>query len=429
MKIRLIKSKDNFIVKVIYYITLIIALFLSTPYLSRNCTQIMLLLVFGWSISVIALFFIKGIRIKQIRLSILLIIWISIIIFYRVIGKSSASLGNYYEVILFYFSFFVMLIADSYFSQLLKKRLAICIIIFISLNLVHNIYLNSLYPYASTVIMTPDGASLLSTNVGSTSFSTMIYIFIGIMLILYFNIKSFTFKIFSLVTVILACYLILFQHARATSTILTMLLLGGLLIDRLLIKFHKNEKFIMKIGLLFILCICLIPFLNIIIDKIDNERLASRIEWFRNLLTGNLSIGIIDQNSLSTRLYLIQATIKTFFTSTSNFLFGVGYNLTETKSIQQMLAITGVGYHSELIDVLGTYGIIGGYFLYSILYQYWKMIKIGLSKRNIQQYKAIYTGFIIYCSFNLAFHGEIAVSILLLLPFSKYLLSDFRQES
>lgn len=421
--------KESIFLKLLYLLTIVVALFIVTPYMYRNMTRQLYVVIALW---VIVAFFVRistGIKLRYTKLLVLVSIWCLWMVLLRAIGYSQASLGNYFNILMFYFLFYVMATIETYMSDKRKKNLIICISILIVFNLINNIILNIKYEYASTLIFTSNGSMYLQTNIGATNFSAMIFLFCGILMVFFLNKKGIIGKMVCLMLIFSSCYLIFYQHARATATMLTIIMILLLVLERTIKSKSKHTKLMIRVVILILLITILMPVLKVIIELIGNDRLLERFNSILNFINGSESIQITGGDSLATRLYLALTSLKTFISNPINFLIGVGYNLVTASTMYDMLEQTGVGYHAELIDVFGTYGIIGAYFVFSILKEFWKIIDSKLLDERLKsQMKIIYGAFITFSIVNVSFRAEIGIVIIIILPYIPLLIIDKSQK-
>lgn len=405
--------------KALGYLTIIFSIFVITPYFTRT--------IFGpfyFLCMLIGLIFVLLVlkysgTLKHSNYILRLLLWIFILISYHIVGYSTSSLGNNYGLIKFYLILLIECFIESYCSEKMKRYVVIALLLTMFVNIVSNMGLLTANKDASTLIMTYNN-EFLSTNVGGTGFISMVMIFSLIMLSLFFHKERF--KVLFLVSYLLSVYLIIVLYARATASLLLLFFSLIIIVNKLSAKVGNRFRFFIKITASIGMVIIGFNLISFIANYFGIDRLANRLNWVQKVFNNSLEIGIIGDNSLSTRLYLIGMTLKTFFSSPLNFIFGVGDNLRTTKSITEMLTLTGVGYHSDLIDILGTNGIIGGYFLFSILFQFYVLyIKQTWVSEKDNYTKIIYIAFIVYSFLNRSMGGEIGAVVLLVLPNLRFL--------
>ena len=419
-------SKKLF-VKIQYILDLLFIVLSATPILLRNYSRVIIMLMILWGISAF-LILLTGKKIKHIKLFLMNTIWIIWFFFLFAIGHSKAPIGSYFYVVVFYFYIYVMIFADTYFSEKMLHYMVVFTVIVIVANLVDNIYLCAVNEHASTLVMTniKIGSYYKTLNIGATNFSAMIYLFASIALVYFFHVKKNIEKAVFAIIIVLSIYLISFQHARATSSFLLLLTIFFIMYSQIVSKYHiSRSQRILLVTFFFLLGYALlVPSLNLMDTILDNDRMHARIDAVITVLQGNVNVSL-ETNTLERRFYLIHATFDTFFSNIRNLLFGVGYDLVPTNSIQEMITTMGVGYHSELFDVFGCYGLVGAYFVYGIIFGYRKILKRKFNSKNCVAFNYVYWGFILFSFMNIAFCPEIGLIVFVLLPFAPYL--DLKQ--
>lgn len=410
----------NIFVRISFYIIMLLSIFISSPYLYRNYNKIIILILMILICVGILVRISTGIKLKYVKLNILVLWWCFWIIFLKIIGFSTASLGNYIGQIIFFGMFTIMSFVDTYFDRVRKDKLFKFITTIIVVNLIHNIILNTQNEYLSTIIFTSEGAELLNTNLGATTFSAMILIFCGIMFALFFQQKN-NFNKFVLVIIVLLCGdLIINKQSRATGTILLVVMMLFIFFEQ---KLNLNEGYrrvLFYLFLLIVMSVVLIPVLEFISSHISNDRINERLMSLITFLKNEGTVSISGQDSFATRLFLIKSSLTTFVSSFKNIILGEGYNIATYSTMNDMISHTGIGYHSELIDILGVYGLIGGITIFMILKEYFKVLKYKFKKSNIDnEINVVYFTFIVFSFSNVSFTAELGLTAVLLLSLTK----------
>lgn len=147
--------------------------------------------------------------------------------------------------------------------------------------------------------------------------------------------------------------------------------------------------------------------INVLIDLIDNERITERLMVFSS------SESMSDSHTLMAREDLWRVSLKSWLRDPGSFLFGIGDHNWEAFS---STAASGVGNHSDIVDVLARYGIIGGVILFSSIIIYYKYL---MKKYGTIYRWEIFSFFVILIlmGFTKKFvAGEPAIVLFLLLP-------------
>lgn len=397
--------------------TILMLICVSTPYFTRNLSPyliIFLMIFWGFSSMLISITRKKIMDLKVSAIALNIIIWISWILMYRLVGISSAAWGNYYKQIFFFFFIFVGQFYINFMGKDYCERLLNVVFLVSMFNIVQNIYLLCLYPNASVEL---NYSSLYNeTNIGGTMFSFYTVLMAGLILMIFKN-KSKT-KLICIIAFFL-CAVYIFLAARATAIIMlsiTIFLYGYF---RFMSKRVKMERILYFISML-LLCFLGWKFaplvLEFISNRVDNARITDRLMAVANLLAGNLTQ---DDIALVGRIDLYFLSVSTFLENIKNFIFGVGYHTTENLTSSWYYSI-GVGGHSEFLDLAARYGLIGIILIANILRLFYKSIT---KHKNFNCYyvaKVIFMIFIFYSFVNNSFDPSIGMLLFLALPINIY---------
>ncbi len=149
------------------------------------------------------------------------------------------------------------------------------------------------------------------------------------------------------------------------------------------------------------------------ISIIDSDRITSRLEIF----TSSGDVG--ESSTLMSREHLWLVSINSWLQDPLTFLFGIGdHDWVQLGSEEK----SGIGNHSDILDVLARYGILGASVFYSsiiVYYKYLKRIYGGLYKWEIVSFMIT----ILMMGLTKRFiSGEVAIIYFILFPLSlKYL--------
>lgn len=260
----------------------------------------------------------------------------------------------------FLFSIFItMYCYENMESKELRWLLAIIIFIAFS-NILYNSIFCTLNPFAASEARNDFG--LREMNIGSTKFSHFALSFFILTLCGFLEYEKKWLRILFIALAILSAYYIIYCGQR--MTVVLFLLISTLIF--IISKFSKNIRlYIVIVG---ILAIIVSNNLNSILSglsaNIESERLLYRINSLNET-----SIYGIDDDSFSGRVYYYKMSLQTFFSGVWNFLFGVGYHEADIFHKSSI----GIGGHSQIIDILAMYGVLGAMMIFYILqktYQY-----------------------------------------------------------
>ncbi|WP_025725312.1 hypothetical protein [Acholeplasma granularum] len=389
-----IKLKDKLIISIIILFMIIV----NTPYLYRQLpSEIFVFMTFFVTVIIILNNIKQKIPLKIIYLIFLTSAWILYQLSYKAIGLSTANIGNYIDVIVFYLYLFWYLLYIKLLPNFTKKKIFTIYSIVIFINLISNIYLSFQHPIGSLLIDTPDGNYLKLTNIGGLSFATNIMIFS----LVYFDrlIKQRGTLLINLGVYLVSIYYLLFVSQRATQMIFSLLYVA-LITSIFLIK-KKN------IMVFLITFLTVIIFATIFNSFIPPERLLLRFEDLIEFIQSGFKVE--KDSTFYFRLYLIQNSLINYTSTIKNVILGTGLHYFTTWEEQ---VNAGLGLHSEVIDTLTVYGIIGFTLCFTIVKNYYKKILDNKSK-------VLFLFIVFYAIFNKIVFSIIGMSIFIVINISQ----------
>lgn len=343
-----------------YLITIIFIVWCITPILQRNIHPLLLLIiVIIWFVSVVLLGYKFKLKIKPIILAVVCFITILIMQYFRV--RPVTSLGNLLTAILAFYPIFIFYYIrknTKYNIDVLKGILGLIILV-TAFNAVHNIFLLIGDPTASKYLGGSVEIAMTTyqiTNVATPPFVAFTILLFPIFWYYFENRKGFQ-KLFYL---LIALVTIIFAYLAASSLALIALSIEIVMLLVFKIKNGYNRLFLVMfiIGLLLLTIIAREPLGQMLVSlsyDVDNYFYSQRIGE-----VGHAMMGISHEGSFSARMQDTYISIKSFMRSP---LWGVGFYF--SQNINQ----TGIGMHSQIIDDLARYGLIGfgllGYIYYS----------------------------------------------------------------
>lgn len=319
-------------------------------------------------------------------------------------------------------------VARHYNVKELKLLLTFIAIVFFA-NLFYNIGLWNVMPEVfeeqeSTEVSIQYGIMM---NLADTQFVAVCMFAIGVAFMLFINTTVFWGRIFYVSIGIVCGFFILFVNSRAT----TALLLGVMILGMIMALFepHKiNVKpYYFKTSLLLIIVgsFIAVPLLIWIFQNTESVRMAERLEDLISFSQSRGDTNSLSEGSMSQRLALAKTSLNTFFSSPLNMLIGIGDH---TVSFGMDLHKSGIGGHSEFIDILARYGILGASIFVGIIKSYYKSLKSLSSDRSIIKYvNIIFFVFIIYGFLNLVFLPTFELFLFIVFPSIIKIISVKRQ--
>ena len=296
---------------------------------------------------------------RKITLSwkLLIVIWLCYEILLRLINFSTSAWGNYAVHILY---FFPVLVFGTYRTRISEKEKSfIWTVYFLSilLNVISNVFVLIRYPQYNLMLNYAEiynGISLQKLNLGNTMFAYLIMLFA----LCCFYFVCFGRKKYIVPLILSVAYV--FMSSKTTAMLL--MLFGFLIIfqKKMANRIRRGQRIaIVAIGAVLII-IAIKVGLPLLANSIDNSYIQERLMAIANGDYGS---------EYFSRIELAMLSLKTF---ASHPFFGVGYeliNLTSTGAYS-----TGIGHHSEIIDLLGRYGLIGAIFNVLIYFGFYKYV-------------------------------------------------------
>lgn len=356
----------------IYFIAFFLtALICSTPFLGIPLLIVVLLLI-SLMLLVINTSYLRLNR----ALFLSVILYSLLIVFYRVADISDAAWGRY--AIYLYLNVQILmlpLIRPKFLLQMNNMVLWISLAVMLA-NVSWNIIIISMNPLFNEKRIYFDEEILNSLNVGSSSFFSFTLMLFIVCFFVYLNCKERIVKRIMLVSsVIISVYIVgfcfkasvvllwftsavLLMYAKKFKNIITLMIImiGIIILGYYFITSYNNEV------------------VRFIVSNSPSERLTVR-------LVGLVSPDSIyaSTTSFEAREDLWRSSLNTWLANLTNFLFGIGDHWGDIER--------GIGQHSDFIDSLGKYGLLGGLILFFMFKKAFNYI-IGLydDKYRVQLY-------------------------------------------
>lgn len=395
-------------------IFLLIALVFCTPLLTKGSYVLLVCLIGGFYI-------LRHLNLlsKQQNVSLYhAIVFFLIIIFgYRLIGYSDAAWGNYLNQLSFYFCMLFMVLFQK--GGQTRKLFLWLIFAILVYNIVDNIILGYLYPEINYARLYQDEEFLASINAGGPSFYMLIMFVFNICFFSFLNCKHKKLKITLLIILVLAAvYVLGFCYKGIT----VLFLLISPFVIYMAKRTKRRQSFVVVLGVLFLITIALVEIfseslIEFIKEYSPNERLTVRLVTL-------IDDSDVEANTFTvtgrTRLYML--SIETWLSSLPNFLIGIG-----DHRVQFGAAKTGISQHSDLLDILPIYGLVGLLFIYTIFKNAFKIIISYFDNDLRFQVSIILMLFVMYGTVEKIFNPAAGIVIFLLLPLSKVLVNKNQQ--
>lgn len=344
-------KKINVFVFLLYIICAI------TPSLGLSfCFPLMLI----WGVTAISSF---KLRVQK-DWRLVVVLWLGYSILLRIVGFSTATWGNYGMYVLYFFPLLVFSVYYRIHDEETNRRILNFISIVTLVNLVYNIIMLYMYPHANQSLNYSDVYT--DTNIGNTMFTALMLP----ISILWVGKAIYSKKVYWVLAISSLIYFIL---ASKTVPLVCYIFFAFLIVLMKLIG--EEKKSLGKFLIIIIVTVVLLsykPILGKLAEILDDPYVSTRLNA---IIEGDYS------STYLTRIYLMKLSFDTFM---SHPLFGVGYVKVEYGMDNYINA--GIGHHSELVDHLGRYGIVGMIFYLFIYLGYWRMtreISVNRNKRLV----------------------------------------------
>jgi len=212
-------------------------------------------------------------------------------------------------------------------------------------------------------------------------------------------------------------YYMLFQNTRGTAILLLVVEIAGFLLAYFEPKRLRNRKsyyFFMGATLAILTVVLFVPIIELILSNLQSERLASRMNDLIDFRQSGGDADQLNRGSFSERLLLARTSLNSFLSSPLSILIGIGDH---TQTFGGDLVKSGVGGHSEFIDVAARYGLVGIFVFVKILKYYYQLLKRLSKNREVWKYVSVVFFIIILTGiFNNVFNPKQLLFLYIVFP-------------
>lgn len=356
----------------------------------------------------------KGYRQNQ-SLVMCVYIYIFVCISYRLLEISDASIGVYAK----HFSFFMPILLMP-----LVKRLTIAqcrwifwlIVLVVLVNIADNIRLCILYPKLWLVVNRDIlSVEMMDTmiNIGGSVFYNGIYFFFTICFFCFLNSRQKKVRYLMFGCVLLSAVYIFVFCLKASIILFTCMSAYLLYYAK---RNIKMSVFIWRLAIPSLLVLFFIVlFSDIIIEWISYFFHADRLSQRLIYIVDPDSADSMADNTVNARAKLWLVSINSWLDNPVSFIFGIGdHRVVEGQAAAQ----TGLSQHSDFLDSLGRYGLIGLFLLTAIFKMSFTYMMSFFEKKYKLQLLVIVMLFVMFGFTKGVFKPDIACSLFILLPMS-----------
>lgn len=346
-------SRNTFFV----FLVIVASLFHLTPLLYENYKLIIIAL---WLLSMVYFVFSNKRKASSElkKMCVFGICYIVMGLIYSLVGISSGKIMRDMLFSLFVFPMMLLVLMDAKVTKYNVRLLFHVIAIIGAINIIDNIRLSFLYPGITTMTEdTLEKLGLTGFNVGGSPFISMATFYLAIVMIAFLYAKDMVDKFLFLFYAIIAFVFVVFFSFKASSLIYAILIVGIMFVVN---SAKRPVKAAVAIGIIGGMSLIFIdPIIHLLISIIDNPRVGSRL-----LIFTEEGDAYGNANSINSRIDLWFLSLRTWLDTPSNFLFGIGEH---SRNDFLRTDLSGIGNHSDFLDILAKYGIIGGIILFNIL--------------------------------------------------------------
>lgn len=301
-----------------------------------------------------------------------------------------------------------------------EKSVLLALFFFVFLlNLFYNILLGFQFPdifeeQESTEASIEFGVIM---NIAETGFIVVAYCLIGALFMVLLTLNEKWKKILSILLIVPIAFYMLFQNTRGTAILLLMIELVGMFLAYFEPTRRTNRRLyyvFSTVTLLLLVLIVFIPLMEWLMENLQSERLAERLNDLVDYRQSGGDVGSVRKGSFTERILLAQTSLNSFISSPISLMVGIGDH---TLSIGGDLVKSGVGNHSEFIDVLARYGLVGAFVFWKIMKSYYEMLLRLTTKRESLKYVNVIFVVIILTGFlNNLFYPIVLLFMYLIFP-------------
>ena len=343
------------------------------------------------------------------------LLYLAIDLLYRFVGISSAGYGRIIHPLMYLVVFASMSVVQQ--MNRSQKRFLLCVIVFATLT---EILLNvrEFHRLGSAYFSIQRNENDLSaTNVASTQYLTALMLMSGALFIASLRDRKPGRRLIWAALLIICILFNLLIMQRALILLLSAAMFGLMFIFNARRKLAVNLLILLAVVLFAVVLLNYEAVFSLLGKVIKSARITARL----NQISRALSQRSVMQGggSLTARFKLYLISLNTWTSSPGTFLFGVGDHIS---------GYSVIGNHSQFFDVLGRYGLLGGfcmfYFVLKTLSILMRRLPISRGTPVYRQTLVIPWIFVIRGFMGGVVFGAIAVRLFIFLPIVFSLIFD-----
>lgn len=386
---------------IIEFLVLAVGIWALTPTIKNSINQIYPVII-SMVCLLLMIFSMRG-KIQTSFAALLLVI--VFIVVYKILGISDDTWANHSNIFMYIFT---LLASEYMLLNLPAKRIKKCAVFLVAVLLLNLVYQYYLYFTLGTTLYST--RSLLTEGIvaGGTSFvSDMMLIAMLFTVICFLKVEK-KIKFFSVIVIAASYYYVINIQTRATALIvLTMFIVACFAIG------FSNQitpsRMIVFFGIVIGVCV-IFPIVVNWIATSDNVYFSRKFTAIQGMFTGTSIIeeSHLRESSLVARVYVAGVSLSTWTSSILHFFFGKGYDA-------GLYYISGIGKHSDLIDLLPKYGLIGFYLFACAFIKHFRFVASYIKKPRC--FLLPMMAVIVYSIFNGIFLPDFGYVANIIIPF------------
>ena len=332
---------------------------------------------------------VKGLLLNKV--SVWWIVYLFLYVIMVIIGFSSTNLNfvisNLPKYLIPAMGYFVL----KNYNRKEKTIIIVSFLLVFFVNLGYNIILGFIYPNIFEELASTEESINFSIlmNIANTFFVEICYLLIGALAMTMLVVKEKGWIFFSILLIVPIAYYMLFQNTRGTAILLLMVELVGLFLAFFEPSRQANRRayYIFSIvSIILLVFIVFIPLMSWVMEHLQSERLAERLNDLVDFKQSGGDLNDVKEGSFTARIQLAQTSLNTFLSGPINILIGIGDH---TQALGGDLVKSGIGNHSEFVDVLARFGLIGAFIFWNIMRRYYQMLKSLSYRREVLKYVSV----------------------------------------
>ena len=308
-----------------------------------------------------------------------------------------------------------------------QKRLFMFIMGVLLINVIQNVFLFLRDPSFFESFKRSD-EMFQYTNGGTTSFIQTCLFAIPCCFIIFANQARGQMKKNVFVSMLLLIIYIMTINSRATTILLFFFFVIALLYVRYLTPKVKSKsiRILLTLFISLVAFFFVVPFLNWLGNAIAFEGISVKIGDLSSvLITGRINEND-DSSSLSVRFLLAQTSLETWTSSFRNLIVGIGNDVSESGEIFDLIR-TGIGRHSQILDFLAMYGIIGTFMLFKAWFSFFSFLKyLNKAPELKSMINIVIIGYLLMAILNNVLTANQNIVMFLLFPISLIMIGSNR---